>query len=426
MHPNSHSCLPLSFYWLRGKLGPLRYFDSTLESQFLSEWLWRPLLLPCTTSSCSGPFRTSAIISLVMDPPLSVVRGLQFGTWLNSFPRVLLFGSLLLLLFSRLSQRVIPWMVLSNTCFRRFTVLVWIPFLLARLLNGSSELDVHLVLTLLQVTVLHKRRCLRLSCFFFGDVLALRKSYSIWKVLQSSSKEAKSSVTISSLRISFPNDDEILVTDDMLDVDDIATGTSMDFSFSGSNTINQECPGQFASDDIGCRSFTVDGQFSSEFSVPYDDLAELEWLSNFVEESFSKSKWAITSPIFRHEISVPSKSRSKRSRASPCNWESRLVVVSPSTNTTSTATTPTMSSSSESDVVSNFSKKKVKTTPKKKESNPNTIFTMTNNGEGRKCLHCATDKTPQWRTGPMGPNTLCNACGVRYKSGRLVPEYGPQ
>ncbi|KAG2238820.1 hypothetical protein Bca52824_091890 [Brassica carinata] len=46
-------------------------------------------------------------------------------------------------------------------------------------------------------------------------------------------------------------------------------------------------------------------------------------------------------------------------------------------------------------------------------------------GGERRCLHCATDKTPQWRTGPMGPKTLCNACGVRYKSGRLVPEYRP-
>lgn len=25
----------------------------------------------------------------------------------------------------------------------------------------------------------------------------------------------------------------------------------------------------------------------------------------------------------------------------------------------------------------------------------------------------------------MGPKTLCNACGVRYKSGRLFPEYRP-
>ncbi|CAN1278786.1 GATA transcription factor 1 [Linum perenne] len=44
---------------------------------------------------------------------------------------------------------------------------------------------------------------------------------------------------------------------------------------------------------------------------------------------------------------------------------------------------------------------------------------------GRKCQHCGSEKTPQWRAGPMGPKTLCNACGVRYKSGRLVPEYRP-
>lgn len=44
---------------------------------------------------------------------------------------------------------------------------------------------------------------------------------------------------------------------------------------------------------------------------------------------------------------------------------------------------------------------------------------------GRRCQHCGVDKTPQWRAGPTGPKTLCNACGVRYKSGRLLPEYRP-
>ncbi|OMP09176.1 Zinc finger, GATA-type [Corchorus olitorius] len=44
---------------------------------------------------------------------------------------------------------------------------------------------------------------------------------------------------------------------------------------------------------------------------------------------------------------------------------------------------------------------------------------------GRKCQHCGAEKTPQWRAGPLGPKTLCNACGVRFKSGRLVPEYRP-
>ncbi|KAE8656830.1 Detected protein of unknown function [Hibiscus syriacus] len=41
------------------------------------------------------------------------------------------------------------------------------------------------------------------------------------------------------------------------------------------------------------------------------------------------------------------------------------------------------------------------------------------------CMHCEVTETPQWREGPMGPKTLCNACGVRYRSGRLFPEYRP-
>ncbi|CAL9206730.1 unnamed protein product [Musa hybrid cultivar] len=45
--------------------------------------------------------------------------------------------------------------------------------------------------------------------------------------------------------------------------------------------------------------------------------------------------------------------------------------------------------------------------------------------ERRRCRHCQAEETPQWRAGPEGPKTLCNACGVRFKSGRLVPEYRP-
>ncbi|KAI3450574.1 hypothetical protein Pfo_007239 [Paulownia fortunei] len=43
----------------------------------------------------------------------------------------------------------------------------------------------------------------------------------------------------------------------------------------------------------------------------------------------------------------------------------------------------------------------------------------------KKCTHCEVTRTPQWREGPLGPKTLCNACGVRYRSGRLFPEYRP-
>ncbi|KAJ2997209.1 blue light receptor [Globomyces sp. JEL0801] len=30
------------------------------------------------------------------------------------------------------------------------------------------------------------------------------------------------------------------------------------------------------------------------------------------------------------------------------------------------------------------------------------------------CLQCGTNKSPEWRTGPSGPKTLCNACGLAY------------
>jgi GATA zinc finger len=37
----------------------------------------------------------------------------------------------------------------------------------------------------------------------------------------------------------------------------------------------------------------------------------------------------------------------------------------------------------------------------------------------RACSHCRTTKTPLWRNGPCGSKTLCNACGVRFKLGKL-------
>jgi hypothetical protein len=188
--------------------------------------------------------------------------------------------------------------------------------------------------------------------------------------------------------------------------------------------------------------------------VQYDDLAELEWLSNFVEESFSsedlqrlqlisgmkarpdessKSRHFrthgdtddnnngdvsnisnINNTMFNPETAVPAKARSKRSRAAPGNWASRLLVLSPTT------------SSSDTEIIAgptphpNSGKKTIKVEARQKKRDGGV-----EGCDGRKCLHCATDKTPQWRTGPMGPKTLCNACGVRYKSGRLVPEYRP-
>ncbi|XP_050364849.1 GATA transcription factor 12 [Argentina anserina] len=265
--------------------------------------------------------------------------------------------------------------------------------------------------------------------------------------------------------LDFSNDDAVITDGVAVAAASVAfdnvTGNSTDSSTltvidSSCNSSLSGCePANFAA-DFGGRSLN-EVPFSSDLCVPYDDLAELEWqLTSFSEESFSSedlqklqlisgmkarpdeaasetrhfqpdpnnnhSNSNHTNPIFNSDVSVPAKARSKRSRAAPGNWTSRLLLLS-----------PTESSPESSDVVlsetplpppaaSSVGKKALKTAPKKKNENSDGGSAP---GDGRKCLHCATDKTPQWRTGPMGPKTLCNACGVRYKSGRLVPEYRP-
>ena len=34
-------------------------------------------------------------------------------------------------------------------------------------------------------------------------------------------------------------------------------------------------------------------------------------------------------------------------------------------------------------------------------------------GGAKACTQCGTTRTPQWREGPAGAKTLCNACGVK-------------
>lgn len=36
------------------------------------------------------------------------------------------------------------------------------------------------------------------------------------------------------------------------------------------------------------------------------------------------------------------------------------------------------------------------------------------------CADCKTTKTPLWRTGPAGPRSLCNACGIRYRKRKMA------
>ncbi|KAM3159740.1 GATA-type domain-containing protein [Lachancea thermotolerans] len=41
---------------------------------------------------------------------------------------------------------------------------------------------------------------------------------------------------------------------------------------------------------------------------------------------------------------------------------------------------------------------------------------------GLQCAHCSSTKTPEWRKGPCGRRSLCNACGLFYK--KLVRKFG--
>ncbi|KAF5751068.1 GATA transcription factor 5-like [Tripterygium wilfordii] len=194
-------------------------------------------------------------------------------------------------------------------------------------------------------------------------------------------------------------------------------------------------------DDNNSNSSTLSGTtensdsfVAGELSVPTDDLADLEWVSQFVDdsvpefpllypvcfkekpESYTKNRYEpeskrsiCNSPFF--PVPVPSKARTKRSRAIGRVWSFRSPL--------------TASSGIPCPLVSNkpgFDKPPAK--KPKKAAAQTTGLTWVGQFQ-RRCSHCQVQKTPQWRTGPLGPKTLCNACGVRYKSGRLFPEYRP-
>ncbi|KAF9208231.1 hypothetical protein BGZ49_009451 [Haplosporangium sp. Z 27] len=40
----------------------------------------------------------------------------------------------------------------------------------------------------------------------------------------------------------------------------------------------------------------------------------------------------------------------------------------------------------------------------------------------KRCGYCSCTTTPMWRRGPNGPSTLCNACGVKWKHGKIMQD----
>ncbi|KAL6510922.1 hypothetical protein OROGR_022046 [Orobanche gracilis] len=110
--------------------------------------------------------------------------------------------------------------------------------------------------------------------------------------------------------------------------------------------------------------------------------------------------------------SIPVRARSKRvKRSGPNPWLS--------------ASIPSASKRASVPRKDKDKKRKLLDEVKKSFEVPNCPEPQIHQAVTKKCTHCEVTKTPQWREGPLGPKTLCNACGVRYRSGRLFPEYRP-
>jgi hypothetical protein len=176
-----------------------------------------------------------------------------------------------------------------------------------------------------------------------------------------------------------------------------------------------------------------------------EEAAELEWLSNFVDDSYPDIP--NYPPAVQAAMAAAARNgggggrqaaagqdnsgsaapgargaRSKRSRAASAAaaaWHALAPRQVPSPSSSSSSSD--LSSSKPARSLGGGMKKSGLTVDVGGRDNGN----VGEDGGVRRCTHCASEKTPQWRTGPLGPKTLCNACGVRYKSGRLVPEYRP-
>lgn len=62
--------------------------------------------------------------------------------------------------------------------------------------------------------------------------------------------------------------------------------------------------------------------------------------------------------------------------------------------------------------------KKAKTVPDIAPATP--VTTSGSSGGNKRCAYCFCKSTPMWRRGPDGAGTLCNACGVKWKQGKIL------
>lgn len=229
---------------------------------------------------------------------------------------------------------------------------------------------------------------------------------------------------------------------DDFSVDDLLDFSDKDFKDTFLKE-NEEKDSVSVDDDNNSENSRYSENFASltaaELTVPVDEMENLEWLSQFVDDSVSgMSSLLCSAGKFSGNRSEPDrktftvldlpnpvhkKPRSKRFRTSGKVWSHGLLLLTESFSTSlgsyqdSTGSFPVHAMDSFGSVHKPAAKKPRKVTAGESSLSGTQSF--------RRCSHCLVQKTPQWRTGPLGPKTLCNACGVRFKSGRLFPEYRP-
>ncbi|KAK1422926.1 hypothetical protein QVD17_18216 [Tagetes erecta] len=253
--------------------------------------------------------------------------------------------------------------------------------------------------------------------------------------------------------------------DDLLDLDNKEFNNPVDVSFDES--IEEDFASVSSQDNdsnsMNSSCFSTAGDFVSltadELNVPIDDMENLEWLSQIVDDSVSELpvlypavKRTETVAVNRFEPAanvsvsgsgmsftvlglpypVPRKYRTERSRKPGRVWStgSRSLTESSSSSSSShdsSITSPMFFNNSVKFFTELFEKPPAAKKPRKNPANQTVVTgpSLNESPSQRRCTHCQVQKTPQWRTGPLGPKTLCNACGVRFKSGRLYPEYRP-
>ncbi|GMH16276.1 hypothetical protein Nepgr_018117 [Nepenthes gracilis] len=183
-----------------------------------------------------------------------------------------------------------------------------------------------------------------------------------------------------------------------------------------------------------------------ELSIPHDSMAELELWSLFMDDSVSDVSLAYpigdgqgktglygenrtghaSEPVLYRTswitTAFPVRPRSKRTRVKRLQaWSlgSTLRTESSSSSPSSPAALGLFLTNPIQDVDSFYGEPAQKKQRKMAKVEAGGLMSQ------RRCTHCHVQKTPQWRTGPLGPKTLCNACGVRFNKGRLFPEYRP-